>query len=82
MASPNLLIQEQSLRIHYNVDADLFDYLVDPAPISMTGGHIELMTGPGLGVEVDEAAVRDAARRGHRWRTPTWRHPDGALAEW
>ena len=45
-------------------------------------GNIEKLTGPGLGIDVDEVAVRAADARGHAWRTPLWRHADGSLAEW
>jgi hypothetical protein len=31
----------------------------------------------GLGVEIDEAAVRRAAAAGHSWRDREWRLPDG-----
>lgn len=81
-ATPNFLIQEQSLGIHYNQGSDLLDYLVDPAVFGYVGGHVERLTGPGLGIEVDEAAVRRAAGAGHAWRSPVWRHPDGSFAEW
>jgi galactonate dehydratase len=40
------------------------------------------MTKPGLGIEVDEQEVRNAAENGHRWRNPEWTHFDGSLAEW
>ncbi|RII17674.1 D-galactonate dehydratase [Streptomyces sp. YIM 130001] len=82
LSVPNALVQESSLGIHYNVDGDLLDYLVDPAPFALQDGHIERLTAPGLGVDIDEAAVRRAAERGHRWRNPVWRGPDGALREW
>jgi galactonate dehydratase len=81
-ACPNFLIQEQSLGIHYNQGSDLLDYLVDPTVFTFRDGFVERFTGPGLGVEVDEPAVRRAAEMGHEWRTPIWRHADGALAEW
>ena len=81
-ATPNLLIQEQSLGIHYNRDADLLSYVVDPEPFRFTDGHAHLTRSPGLGVTIDEAAVRAADRAGHRWRNPVWRHPDGSFAEW
>jgi galactonate dehydratase len=81
-ATPNYLIQEQSIGIHYNQGADVLDYLLDPKPFAFVAGHVELFTGPGLGIDVDEAAVRAADRRGHAWRGPVWRHPDGAFAEW
>ncbi len=81
-ASPNFLIQEQSLGIHYNEGADLLDYLLDTSVFDIREGWIQCPTGPGLGVEIDEAAVRDAARIGHDWHAPTWRHDDGGYAEW
>lgn len=81
-ATPNFLIQEQSGGIHYNVDSDLLDYLADPAILEFENGYCRRPTGPGLGIEVDEAAVRRAAEIGHRWRGPVWRHPDGSFAEW
>jgi galactonate dehydratase len=87
-ATPNFLIQEQSAGIHYNTENSrngengLLDYLVDPTVFRFVAGHIERPTGPGLGITVDEAAVREAARRGHRWRSPIWRYEDGSLAEW
>ena len=81
-ATPNFLIQEQSIGIHYNQGAEVLDYVLDKSPLRFVDGSIERLTGPGLGIEVDEAAVRAADARGHRWRTPVWRHPDGALAEW
>ncbi|HET8616098.1 MAG TPA: galactonate dehydratase [Actinomycetales bacterium] len=81
-ATPNYLIQEQSLGIHYNKGADVLDYLVDTAPLTHVGGYIERLTGPGLGIEIDETAVRKADKTGHAWRGPVWRHADGSFAEW
>jgi galactonate dehydratase len=81
-ATPNLLIQEQSLGIHYDKDADLLSYVLDPEPFRFVEGHAVRTDRPGLGVAVDEAAVRAADRAGHAWRNPVWRHPDGSLAEW
>jgi galactonate dehydratase len=81
-ATPNFLIQEQSLGIHYNVGSDLLDYLVDRSVFAFDGGTVARPTAPGLGIEVDERAVRAAAERGHRWRNPVWRDADGALTEW
>ncbi|MGJ7908749.1 galactonate dehydratase [Actinopolyspora sp. H202] len=81
-ATPNFLIQEQSRGIHYNVDSDLLDYLVDPSPFRFDEGHVAAPQAPGLGIEIDEAKVREAAERGHRWRSPVWRDSDGAFTEW
>ncbi|MGW2099257.1 galactonate dehydratase [Streptomyces olivaceoviridis] len=81
-ATPNFLIQEQSRGIHYNKDADLLSYLADPGPFRFVDGHARRNDAPGLGITLDEAAVRAADRGGHAWRNPVWRHPDGSFAEW
>jgi galactonate dehydratase len=81
-ATPNFLIQEQSIGIHYNTGAEVLDYVLDKSPLQFVDGNIERLTGPGLGIEIDEAAVRSADARGHSWRSPLWRHSDGSLAEW
>ncbi|MFE3648210.1 MULTISPECIES: galactonate dehydratase [unclassified Streptomyces] len=81
--TPNFLIQEQSLGIHYHRDAELLDYVVDTAPFRFVRGALPRTDRPGLGVEVDEAAVRAAdAAGGHTWRNPVWRYEDGSFAEW
>jgi galactonate dehydratase len=81
-ASPNAFIQETSLGIHYNVGTDVLDYLVDTSVLHCSAGWIDRLTGPGLGITVDERAVEAAAAVGHRWRSPVWRHADGGFAEW
>ncbi|MFD2396506.1 galactonate dehydratase [Prauserella oleivorans] len=81
-ATPNFLIQEQSIGIHYNTEAELLDYVLDRAPFGFPNGAIRRWEAPGLGVDIDEDAVRAADARGHRWRPPVWRHDDGSFAEW
>lgn len=79
----NAVIQEQSLGIHYNAlgGGDLMSY-VRPGAFELRDGFLSIPQGPGLGIEVDEEAVAEAARTGHRWRPPLWRHADGSVAEW
>jgi galactonate dehydratase len=81
-AAPNVLIQEQSLGIHYNVGSDLLDYLMDRSVFTYRDGYVERPTGPGLGVEIDEKAVVEAAKSAPNWHNPVWRLPDGSFAEW
>ncbi|MGC4789496.1 galactonate dehydratase [Micromonospora sp. DT178] len=81
-ATPNYLIQEQSIGIHYNLGAEVLDYCLDKTPLTFVDGYVERLTAPGLGIEIDEDAVRAADKRGHAWRSPTWRHRDGSYAEW
>lgn len=80
--TPNFLIQEQSIGIHYNEGAEVLDYLVDPEVFRFHDGDLLRPTGPGLGITVDEAAVRAADGTAPDWHNPVWRHPDGSFAEW
>lgn len=80
--APNVALQEMSLGIHYNVGGDLYTFVTDPAPLTATDGGLPIPTGAGLGVDIDEAAVREADKDRHRWRNPVWRLQDGSFAEW
>jgi len=83
LATPNFVIQEMSLGIHYNTrEHDLLTYLQDPAPFDLEEGMIKTLEAPGLGIAIDEARVRHAAANPHRWRNPAWRGNDGSLREW
>jgi galactonate dehydratase len=80
--SPNVAIQEMSLGIHYNVGHDLLNFVTNPEALSPVDGHLPIPDAPGLGVTIDEAAVREVHKDRHRWRNPIWRHADGSFAEW
>jgi len=80
---PNFAIQEMPLGIHYNsTEHDLFTYLDGPHPFQVRDGMIAAWDAPGLGIAIDEARVRQAARTPHQWRNPAWRGTDGGLREW
>ncbi len=80
--SPNVVIQEMSLGIHYNAGHDLLSFCTNPEVLTAADGHLAIPDGPGLGIEIDEEAVREADKQPHRWRNPVWRHGDGSFAEW
>ncbi|MFC4550026.1 galactonate dehydratase, partial [Halorussus sp. GCM10023401] len=80
--SPNTLIQEQSLDIHYNETSDVLDYLADPDVFDYHEGYIEMPTDPGLGIEIDEETVRERAEHEVDWHNPVWHRDDGSVAEW
>lgn len=81
--TPNVAIQEMSLGIHYNTGGhDLLNFVTNPETLTPVNGDLPIPEGPGLGVLIDEAAVREADRDRHRWRNPVWRHRDGSFAEW
>jgi galactonate dehydratase len=80
--TPNVAIQEMSLGIHYNVGHDLLNFVTNPEALSPVEGNLPIPEGHGLGVTIDEDAVREVHKDRHRWRNPIWRHKDGSFAEW
>lgn len=80
--TPNVVIQEQSLGIHYNQGNDLLDYLKESTVFKYENGYVEIPAGPGLGIEIDEEKVIAASQEGHNWKNPVWRNYDGTVAEW
>jgi galactonate dehydratase len=82
--TPNAVIQEQSLGIHYNQaeGVDLLDYLEDKSVFKFTDGCIQIPSGAGLGITVNKAKIIEAAKIGHNWKNPLWRNFDGTVAEW
>jgi len=78
----NAVIQESSIGIHYNDGADMLDYILNPKVFDFRDGYIELFTGAGLGIEVNEEKVRAMNQIGHEWKNPLWRTASGVVAEW
>ncbi|MDK1377300.1 MULTISPECIES: galactonate dehydratase [unclassified Sinorhizobium] len=84
---PNIVIQEQSLGLHYHAGfaglpkADLLDYLKDTKPLTTADGVFALNDAPGLGIVLDEEGI---VAKQQDWRLPDadWTHPDGTYAEW
>lgn len=68
---PNFLCQEQ---------VSLGDgYL--KKPFTLREGYLDLPTGPGLGIELDEKAMAD--KIGHDWKNPeTYDADDGSVVDW
>jgi len=81
--TPNHAIQEISLGIHYNTGGhDLLNFVLNKEALTPVDGYLPVPDGPGLGIEIDEAAVREADKDRHRWRNPIFRTTDGSFAEW
>ena len=80
--TPNAFIQEQSAGIHYNDGYDLLNYIRNPEVFTYRDGMCDLLTRPGLGIDVNEEYVREMAKTGHDWHNPVWRDSDGVIAEW
>lgn len=70
LCTPNFLIQE-----HGNLGDG---YLKQPFTVDK--GYLSIPSGPGLGIEVDERAVR--AMPWADWDTPRLWHEDGSVADW
>lgn len=50
-------------------------------PFVVKDGCVDLPTGPGLGIELDEEALAD--KLGHDWQSPRLFHPDdGSVVDW
>ena len=79
--TPNAFIQEQSLNIHYNGRGD-FEYLKPDGGFDFQKGYVMKPVRPGLGVDVDEDKVREAAKVGHNWSNPVWHLSDGTPIDW
>ncbi|MBE7047337.1 MAG: galactonate dehydratase [Ruminococcaceae bacterium] len=75
--TPNFLVQEHP----GNPDkSDLgVGYLKEPFVIE--DGYIKVPAKPGLGIEVDEEAIKDKIYDG-KWTTPRQYHEDGSNADW
>ena len=82
MCTPNALIQEQSLDIHYNETNDVLDYLEDSDVFEYDDGYVTVPEKPGLGIELDESYIREQSENDVDWHNPVWRHDDGSVAEW
>lgn len=82
VCTPNVIIQEQSLGIHYNKSNDLLDYLTDNSVFKFEEGYVKIPEGPGLGIEINEEQVLAMATKGHNWKNPIWKNEDGTIAEW
>jgi galactonate dehydratase len=72
--------------MHYNTGGfDLFTYMKNPEVFAVKQGAIELLTGPGLGIELNEELIRSEAQEAAKldpWINPIFRGPDGAVREW
>jgi galactonate dehydratase len=79
----NFTIQEMSLGIHYNTGGhDLLSYITNPEIWNVKDGYVELMKGPGLGINIDEDKIRALSAKADAWVSPGFVGPGGELREW
>ncbi|KAI0170593.1 mandelate racemase/muconate lactonizing enzyme domain-containing protein [Pestalotiopsis sp. NC0098] len=83
IVSANFAIQEMSLGIHYNsTGQDLNTYVKNPEVWKVTDGYINIPSGPGLGVEIDEDQVRSLSKNCKAWVSPGFIGPGAEIREW
>lgn len=81
-ASINACLQEQSVGMAYNKGQEVDSYLRDPSVFQYQDGYVDLMQGPGLGVDVDESIVRSLCEPDLAWKNPVFHMEDGCVTEW
>ncbi|PWY95454.1 enolase C-terminal domain-like protein [Aspergillus sclerotioniger CBS 115572] len=85
LATPNFVIQEMSLGMHYNTEAgeyDITSYVKDANVFAVKDGYVDALTAPGLGIEVNEELVRQLAANSEPWPPKEFYGPDGGIREW
>lgn len=66
--TPSAMLQETSMGIHYNGNRDAGWYLKNPEALTPNdSGILEIPSTPGLGIQIDEQKVREAAESGPTW---------------
>ncbi|MBE6584417.1 MAG: galactonate dehydratase [Ruminococcaceae bacterium] len=75
--TPNFLAQEHP----GNPDKSDLGVGYIKKPFEIKQGYIDVPTGAGLGVELDEDALKDKIYDG-KWTTPRLYHEDGSVADW
>jgi galactonate dehydratase len=84
ISTPNFAIQEMGIGIHYNANSgqDVTSYIKNPGVWDVKDGYIELPTGPGLGIDVDEEQIIALSRDAKAWVSPGFIGPGGEIREW
>ncbi|QIW96107.1 hypothetical protein AMS68_001625 [Peltaster fructicola] len=85
ICTPNHQIQEMSLGIHYNTEAgdyDVHSYITNAEVLQVRDGHVAALHGPGLGIDINEALIREVAATAGHWALKGFTGRDGGLREW
>lgn len=77
VSSRNVVLQEQS---HSNSEY-IRDYISNREYFSLDNGYVQVPDTPGLGVEINEAVVRERSKQTIEHKSSAWRHEDGTVAE-
>jgi len=83
--SLNAVFQESCQGIHYHEEGGvaLWELVNNRDDFALDAdGMVARPTKPGLGLDLDEPAIRVAAEAGHAWRDRKWTLRDGAPTRW
>ncbi|MFC7624966.1 galactonate dehydratase [Microlunatus sp. GCM10028923] len=83
-AVPNFLAQETVIELHDQQPGRGLELLTNPEVLAPVDGYLPVLTGPGLGIELDEDVIRSqVATEPLAPGSPTWFYPaDDSFAEW
>lgn len=79
---PNLLIQDHGFAFSEATSGIPYEYLATPDVFEFDDGFLSVLSDPGIGIKIDEDAVREKSQQEIDWHNPVWRHEDGSIAEW
>lgn len=86
LSTPNFVICEMSLGMHYNTEAgdgiDLLTYMKNPEVFDIKDGYVAGLTGVGIGIEINEELVRKISAETEPWQCKEFFGPDGSIREW
>lgn len=69
--------------MHYNSTGhDITSYITNPEVWNVQDRYIEILSGPGLGVNINEDEIRRLSKDTDSWPVPEFRGPCGELREW
>lgn len=80
-ATHNAFIQEQIVHRDDYLDFSPLSYVKNAEVFGHDNGYVDVLTGPGLGITVDEETVKAHALDDPEWESPSWRHIDGRVAQ-
>ncbi|WP_418280640.1 galactonate dehydratase [Halorubrum sp. DTA98] len=82
LANQNVVQQEQHDELHSKPDSEFFSYVANDDYFQWEDGFLSVTDAPGLGITIDTETVQTMAGESIHWRSPTWHHDDGSVADW
>lgn len=78
----NVALQEQVLDLHEIDGNPQLAYVRNKAMFAIKDGYVSIPQGPGLGIDIDETALREQVELWQNWQAPYTKNEDGSVAEW